>query len=214
MRIGCTLSLAAGRADRGAGEIVSISKAKPHTVEHLYGSHHSWLVSWLSRRLGNAADAADLAQDAFVRLLVRPCRFDSAAQARLYLRTMANGMCIDLWRRRSLEQAWLEALAAHPEQTAPSAEHQATVLEALYEVDAMLRGLPPKAAQAFVLAVACQMTDNEVGAVLNVSGRMVRKYVAQAMLCCMRLEARQVAGGAPSASAALPSHGLDRLVAS
>ncbi|KAG1367228.1 hypothetical protein G6F59_018803 [Rhizopus arrhizus] len=68
------------------------------------------------------------------------------------------------------------------------------VLEALGEIDAMLRELPPKVAHAFVMAVACEMTDNEVAAPLHVSSRMVRKYVAQAMLCCMKLEARLAAG--------------------
>ena len=38
----------------------------------LYRDHHGWLYGWLRRRLGNAADAADLAQDAFLRLLIRP----------------------------------------------------------------------------------------------------------------------------------------------
>ena len=172
--------------------------------EHLYGSHHGWLYKWLHRRLGNAADAADLAQDAFLRVLTGKCRFDNDPQARVYLRTMASGMCVDLWRRRELEQAWLDTLAARPEPTAPSAEHQAMVLEALGEVDAMLRGLPPKAAQAFVMAVVCEATDAEVAAALGVSTRMVRKYVAQAMLRCMLLEARL--GLDPASSAARPAH--------
>ena len=30
---------------------------------------------------------------------------------------MANGLCIDMWRRREVEQAWLEALAARPAST-------------------------------------------------------------------------------------------------
>lgn len=165
-----------------------------HDFERLYGNHHSWLLAWVNWRLGNAADAADLAHDAFVRLLTRPCHFDTAQQARTYLRKMANGMCVDLWRRRNLEQAWLEALAAQPEPVTSSAEQQAIVLEALGEIDAMLRELSPKAAHAFVMAVACEMTDREVADVLNVSSRMVRKYVAQAMLCCMKLEARLAAG--------------------
>ena len=98
------------------------------TVETLYTSHHAWLQGWLRRRLGNACDAADLAHDAFVRLLTRPRRFDTAPQARVYLHTMANGLCVDLWRRREIEQAWLDTLAAQPEAVAPSAEHQACLL--------------------------------------------------------------------------------------
>ena len=169
---------------------MSGSERLSQDFERLYGNHHGWLLAWVNWRLGNAADAADLAHDAFVCLLTRPCHFDSPGQARTYLRKMANGLCIDLWRRRNLEQAWLEALANQPEPSASSAEEQAIVLEALGEIDAMLRELPPKAAHAFVMAVACEMTDNEVAAVLKVSSRMVRKYVAQAMLCCMKLEAR------------------------
>src|SRR3546814_14792837 len=45
---------------------------------------HAWLPAWLSRRLGNAADAADLAHDAFIRLIDKPHRFDSAPEARGY----------------------------------------------------------------------------------------------------------------------------------
>ncbi|MNU47449.1 putative RNA polymerase sigma factor FecI [compost metagenome] len=189
---------------------MSGSEGVSHDIERLYGNHHGWLLAWVNWRLGNAADAADLAHDAFVRLLTRPCHFDDARQARSYLRKMADGMCIDLWRRRNLEQAWLETLAAQPEPTASSAEQQAIVLEALGEIDAMLRELPPKVAHAFVMAVACEMTDQEVADILNVSSRMVRKYIAQAMLCCMKLEARLAPGQpdgprGPRDAAACPS---------
>ncbi|MDZ4357508.1 MAG: sigma factor, partial [Variovorax sp.] len=39
-------------------------------VRVLYGDHHGWLQGWLRRRLGSACDAADLAHDVFMRLLV------------------------------------------------------------------------------------------------------------------------------------------------
>ena len=163
----------------------------PPGITTLYMDHHAWLQGWLGRRLGNAADAADLAHDAFLRLIARPCRFDSAPEARSYLRAMANGLCIDLWRRRSIEQAWLDTLAAQPEAVLPSAEHQAIVLETLYEIDTLLLSLPPRAAQAFVMAVACNMSYREVAAELGVSVRMVAKYVARATLHCLHHEIRQ-----------------------
>jgi len=162
-------------------------------LDHLYSEHHPWLRQWLSRRLGCSADAADLAHDAFLRLLLKPVQpvFDNSLAARGYLRKIANGLCINLWQRREIEQAWLDALAAQPERFANSAEHCAAVLQALQEVGQMLIGLPAKAAQAFVLAVVCQMTDKEVASELGVSDRMVRKYVARAMLAFLKL---QVAG--------------------
>lgn len=159
--------------------------AFPPSVETLYCDHHPWLQSWLRRRLGNAADAADLAQDAFLRLLAAPRKFGSLPEARVYLRTMAGGLCVDLWRRRRIEQAWLDTLAAQPEARAPSAEHQAIVLEALQEIDRLLRTLPVKAAHAFVMTVGSGMSEKEVAAELGVSTRMVRKYIAKAMLHCL-----------------------------
>ena len=39
-------------------------------VSHLYQDHHGWLQGWLRRRLGCAENAADLAQDTFVKVLV------------------------------------------------------------------------------------------------------------------------------------------------
>ena len=156
----------------------------------LYADHHAWLRSWLQRRLGNAADAADLAHDAFLRLLLKPKVFGSAPEARVYLRTMANGLCIDLWRHREVEQAWLDALAARPEATEPSPEHRAIVIETLCEIGAMLARLPEKTATAFVLAQVHGMTYREIGVELGVSERMIKKYMAQAMLHCALIEAR------------------------
>lgn len=170
-----------------------------HSMQHelhiLYSAHHGWLKSWLHGRLGNAADAADLAHDTFVRLLRRASvpTLGTGNEARAYLRTTAQNLCINLWRRQEIERAWLETLAARPEASYPSAERQATVLEALEEISAMLYAMPAKATQAFLLAVACQMTDDEVGARLGISGRMVRKHVAKVMLACLQLQARETA---------------------
>ncbi|WP_432239715.1 sigma-70 family RNA polymerase sigma factor [Herbaspirillum robiniae] len=174
-------------------------------METLYRDHHGWLLAWLRLRLSDSADAADLAQEAFLRLLVKPASrgFASFAETRGYLRTMAQGMCINLWRRREIEQAWLDTLAAQEQGLAPSAEHQAIVLEALQELGDILSGLPPKAANAFLLSTVCEMTAQEVADEIGVSSRMVRKYVAQVMLHCLRSHAARTVAelGARAASA-------------
>jgi len=150
-------------------------------IADLYASHHGWLYGLLRRKLGCAADAADLAHDAFTRLLVKPRSFDGFDGARAYLSTVAKGLCVDLWRRREVEQAWLDALAAHPEAHACSAEHTAIVLQALEQIDRLLNTLSAKGARAFVLAAGYGWSDAEIAADLGVSDRMVRKYVSQAV---------------------------------
>lgn len=163
------------------------------SLEILYCDHHDWLRGWLRRKLGNAADAADLAHDAFFRLIAMPAPpgFSSFGEARGYLRAMAQGLCINLWHHREIEQAWLDTLAAQPEDYAPSAERQAIVLEALREIGTLLLDMPPKAARAFLMSAVCEMTSQEVAIELGVSTRMVRKYVAQVMLRCMQAQACQ-----------------------
>jgi hypothetical protein len=69
---------------------------------------------------------------------------------------MANGLCVDLWRRRGIEQAWHEALATRPESEVPSVEDQSIMLQALHEVDAMLRTLSTKAPRSG-LGTSCRM---------------------------------------------------------
>ena len=83
-------------------------------VNDLYCDHHGWLNGWLRKRLGNAFDAADLTQDTFVRVIKARSALD-IREPRPYLSRIAKGLLIDLIRRRSLEQAYLEALATLPE---------------------------------------------------------------------------------------------------
>ncbi|WP_345252473.1 sigma-70 family RNA polymerase sigma factor [Pigmentiphaga soli] len=164
----------------------------PSSIESLYAAHHSWLTGWLRRRLGSAADAADLAHDAFLRLILKPAPrgFQTPGEARAYLRAVGNSLCVDLWRRREVEQAWLEALAAGPERRWPSAEERAIVVETLMEIGGVLGRLPQKAAAAFIMAQIDGTPYRDIAGELGVSERMVKKYIAQAMLQCALLVAR------------------------
>jgi len=142
--------------------------------------------------LGSAADAADLAHDAFLRLILKPAPrgFQTPAEARAYLRAVGNSLCVDLWRRRDVERAWLAALAAEPERHWPSAEEQAIIIETLVEIGGILGRLPQKAAAAFVMAQVDGAPYRDIAGQLGVSERMVKKYIAQAMLQCALVIAR------------------------
>lgn len=157
-------------------------------IDQLYSHHHSWLQGWLRKRLGNAADAADLAQDTFVRLLSSaPGEPLNLTTPRAYLATIANRLTINLYRRRSLEHAYLAALAEIPEELAPSLEHQALVLEALDEVDRVLAVLPAKARQAFLMAQLEGYTQEEIASRLGISVRSVQRHLARAFEECIVL---------------------------
>ncbi|MDG9926962.1 MULTISPECIES: sigma-70 family RNA polymerase sigma factor [unclassified Pseudomonas] len=167
----------------------TLDKSYRQQVELYYAEHHGWVRAWLNRKLGNSSDAADLAHDVFLRLLSKPRRFDSDNHARAYLSAMSRHVCVDFWRRRQVEQAWLEVLASRPEDCAPSEEHRALILEALQQVHGMLASLPEKVAEAFLLAQLQGLNYRCIGQRLGVSERTVTKYMAQAMYQCLLLEA-------------------------
>ncbi|MFI8742772.1 sigma-70 family RNA polymerase sigma factor [Stutzerimonas zhaodongensis] len=156
-------------------------------VHRLYVDHQGWLNGWLRRQLGCSQRAADLAQDTFVRVLSKDQGLDAIREPRAYLHTIARGLLINHWRRRQIEQAYLDAVALQPEAVAPSPESQALVVETLLQVDAMLSRLPEKVRRAFLLSQLHGLTYAAIALEVGVSERMVKKYMAQAMLHCLTL---------------------------
>ncbi|MDF3160679.1 sigma-70 family RNA polymerase sigma factor [Pseudomonas proteolytica] len=157
-----------------------------HPIEHLYVQHHCWLRGWLNLRLNNAADAADLAQDTFVRVLQRR-HAQALLEPRAYLRTIARGLVVDLWRRRDVERAWLETLAHLPEAEVPSPETSALAIESLIAIDQILDELPQRAREAFLLAQLEGMTCPRIAERLGVSLSTVERDIAMALRNCYRL---------------------------
>lgn len=156
-------------------------------LHRLYVDHQGWLNGWLRRQLGCSQNAADLAQDTFVRLLSKDQDMAAIREPRAYLHTIAKGLLINHWRRRQVEQAYLDALTLQPEAIAPSPESQALIVETLLQIDAMLARLPAKVSAAFLMSQLHGMTYAAIAAELGVSERMVKKYMAQAMLHCLML---------------------------
>ncbi|MEK0361677.1 sigma-70 family RNA polymerase sigma factor [Pseudomonas sp. CBC3] len=156
-------------------------------VHRLYVDHQGWLNGWLRRQLGCSQKAADLAQDTFVRVLTKDHGLEAIREPRAFLHTVARGLLINHWRRKQIEQAYLDALALQPEAFAPSPESHALVVETLLQVDAMLARLPEKVRRAFLLSQLQGMTYGAIAAELGVSERMIKKYMAQAMLHCLTL---------------------------
>jgi RNA polymerase sigma factor (sigma-70 family) len=154
--------------------------AAPSELQLLYADHHGWLQGWLRRKLGNAFDAADLAQDVFMRVLARQAP-PQAREPRAYLSTIARGLVIDHWRRRELEQAWLETLANLPPQEAPSPESRLMLLETLVAIDRMLDALKPAVRAAFLWAQLDGLTCPQIAERLQVSLATAERYVAKAL---------------------------------
>lgn len=153
------------------------------TVEGLYNAHHNWLTSWLRRRLGCPHNAADLAQDTFVKVLLAR-ETPQLVEPRAFLTTIAKRVLCNHYRRQELERAYYQALAELPEAVAPSEEERAIILETLVELDQLLDGLPILVKRAFLLAQVDGLTHNEIAARLSISVATVKRHLTKAAMRC------------------------------
>lgn len=165
-------------------EVLPAENTHLSSVEELYSVHHGWLYARLRRRLGNAMDAADLAQDTFARILASKVTVFN--EPRAYLTCVAGGLLANWCKRKSLERAYLAALEQLPAPQAPSPEVRYLILETLHEIDAMLDTLPPLVRRAFLLSQLAGMKYEDIAGQLGVSLITVKRYMKQAFLQCLK----------------------------
>lgn len=156
------------------------------SVHSLYVDHHGWLKGWLRAKVGNGFDAADLAQDTFLRV-IKASNAHEIRQPREYLVTVARGLVVDWYRRQALERAFLEALACRVDGLTLSLEERAVMLETLTEIDRMLDGLGERTRRIFLMAQLEGLGYAEIGAGLGVSVTTVKKHMVRAMTHCLAL---------------------------
>ncbi|WP_191487627.1 sigma-70 family RNA polymerase sigma factor [Pseudomonas sp. FEN] len=156
-----------------------------HTLEALYSGHHGWLYATLRKKLGNAMDAADLAQDTFTRILA--AKVAVIEQPRAYLSCVAKGILVNWYQRKALERAYLDALTLLPAPEVPAPELRLMVLETLHDIDAMLDALPPLVRRCFLLSQIGGLKYQDIAGQLGVSLITVKRYMKQAFVQCLML---------------------------
>jgi len=107
-------------------------------------------------------------------------------QPRALLTTIAQRLMYQLWRRRDLERAYLEALREDDEQEIPSPEELAQMMEALQTIDQLLDGLPAKVKATFLLSQLNGLTYPEISEQLGISQRSVSDYMTKAVTRCLK----------------------------
>lgn len=166
-----------------------MSAAEPpfqQAIHRLYSDHHGWLFSWLRRKLGCSHNAADMAQDTFIRILASRDVVAGIREPRAFLATTARRLVIDRARRQQIEDAYLRELALTAETLAgfQSPEEIHATLEALQQIAFVLEGLGSKSRQTFLLYFLDGLTQVDIAQQLAISERMVRKHLTTALLHC------------------------------
>lgn len=155
------------------------------SVQGVIRRYHESLLRFLKNRLRVSADAADVAQETYIRMLQYEGSREIHSAPSLLFRIAIN-VAHDLGRsehtRRAADHHPFEDMDIASEQPTPEREVAAAQdLELLY---AAIEQLPPKCRQVFLLSRAQRMTYPEIAAHCGISVKMVEKHISRALQIC------------------------------
>lgn len=146
------------------------------------------LIAYLSRRERGGEEAEDMAQEAFARFH-RAGHELHTPDARPLLFVIARNIQLDRWKVAGRESSRrlgddIHDLDSGPRALAsdlPPADQHLIGRQNLAAAAAVIRALPPKTRDAFLLHRFESLTYRQIGARLGVSVSMVEKYIAEAL---------------------------------
>ncbi len=140
--------------------------------------------------LGNAADADDAVQDAFVKLFGHMTSYQTGLPFDAWFTRILVNACLDRAKARSRARRWLlpagdEAGALAPLETVaaagPSPERQLLVAAKWQELSEAVRELPARQRDVFMLCHLDEQPPLEVAAALGMSPATVRVHLFRAL---------------------------------
>ena len=147
-------------------------------------NYYREIICYLTARLGDRHLAADVAHDAYLRVLERPSQ-DDIIQPRAFLYRTALNLVTDE-HRRSRHRRGEDLLVLDGEEGvhSPSPQHELLQRERLTLLQRALSELSEPCRQAFTLRKLEGLGHDEISQRLGISKGMVEKHIVNAMKHC------------------------------
>ena len=152
-------------------------------VRCLFEEHNRVLIRFLVAKLSSEAEAHEVAQEAYVRLL---CLEEASAVSflRAHLFSIAGNLAIDRLRHRQVRERISPQEHFENLLTMPTPDRVVLAQEDLEKVKKALKQLPEKCRRAFILNVFEGFSVHEIAMQMQLGDRMIRHYVARALTVC------------------------------
>src|SRR6202166_1386998 len=171
---------------------MAAAEPKPSLVERLFAEHRGALQTFFQRRIRTRADAADLAQEVYVRML-RIGDQEAIRNPVHYLYAVANNLVKEhaALDRRQASGIDIDQAPAHERlETLPEFDGDLDASQRIARLGGVLKQPRPKCRAAVELRFTHGVSFREIAMHLGVSPQMAKKYVAQALVHCRRRMAR------------------------
>lgn len=157
--------------------MLAAGKGDLQAFEQLIRAHQrsAWCAAY--RFLGDAAEAEDVVQDAFLKILDAAPRYKPTATFRTYLYRVVTRLCID--RKQKKKPVYTSDLPHEIDSHSSPSKHL-EIQERENRVRAALDILPPKQRMAVILKYYEDLRYAEIADVLNVSQKAVERLLARA----------------------------------
>jgi len=169
-----------------------VADPKPSLVERLFAEHRAALQTFFMRRIRSKADAPDLAQEVYVRML-RISNQEAIRNPVHYLYTVANNLVKEhaVLDRRQASGIDIDEAPAHEQlESLPAFDRDLDATQRVARLGVVLQQLRPKCRAAVELRYTQGLSFREIAIHLEVSPQMAKKYVAQALGHCRRRMSR------------------------
>jgi RNA polymerase sigma factor (sigma-70 family) len=172
--------------------VKAMAEDRHNVLKRLFATQHGSLQSYFKRRIASKPEAADLAQEVYLRML-RTTNAETIRNPEAYLFAVAGNLVKEygVLQRRHRQDVDIDDL---------SVQDQLAELPAMdAEVDADVRSdrlkdvllqLTPKCRAAVIMQYQEGLTYKQIGERLHVSSHMVKKYLASALVLCRRRMSR------------------------
>jgi len=175
-----------GATTEADSDIVRRARAgDQRAFSQLMNRHKHWVYRFVRRYVGDADEAYDVVQEAFVAAMSNLHRYDPERPFDVWLRRIALNKCRDRGRRDAVRRAFGLSRKG-PEETEavadPSADAEETLASgaAIKALDHAIAALPASLKEPLVLTVLEGMSQKEAGALLGLTAKAVEVRVHRA----------------------------------
>jgi RNA polymerase sigma-70 factor (ECF subfamily) len=167
------------------GECIARARAGDQAAfSDLMGAYQTAVYNLCYRMLGEAREAEDATQEAFLRAFTQLHRYDPTRPFKTWLFSIACHHCIDRLRKRRL--TWVdiddEPLSSHPALREPRPGPEESVIkgEQSAAIQALLASLSPKDRGAIVMRYWFDLSYEEIARVTGTSASAVKSRLHRA----------------------------------